>query len=109
MKPKIKFESFVELKIHFNRIGVFTADSSIKKRNSAIIKNCDVLCTFAKLFVTTGWFRLFSAQSIYEIAESSCTTLYAILYFMWMTILIWKREKYAAIFDELDDIIEKSE
>lgn len=109
MVPKIKMEIFKELRVNLKSIGVFEVNSSAKERNLAILRKCVVITSHVTYFVTTGWFRLFSAKSIREITESSYFTLGALLVFVWYLILIWQRHKYAALLDELETMIDQSE
>lgn len=105
---KIKMESFKELKLHLNEIGVLRVDSSAKERNSTIIKNCVVLGALVSCLVSVVWFRLSSAQTIREITESSCCSLSVLLFIVWYLALICQRENYAAFFDELDMKMQRS-
>lgn len=108
-KSTISMESFKELKFRLHRFGIVHADSSAKEWRLSIIKNCVVLCSFVSFFVSTGWFRLFAAQSIDEITMSSFLALVALLHTVWYSALIWQRHQYTAIFNEIDVKIQQSE
>lgn len=108
MENKTKLDFLKELKVHLNWIGVWRIDSSVRERNVSVLKNCVMLSAFVSYFMSTGWFRLFFAQTIREITESSFFTLAALLFIVWYSILILKRNEYAAIFDELNEKIGQS-
>lgn len=105
----MQMESFKELKRHLNWLGVWRVDTGVKENKLCVIKNCVVLSVLLIYFLPTTWFRLFSAQSIRDCAESSHFALASLLCIVWYSTLLWQREKYAAIFNELDAKIEQSE
>lgn len=105
---KIQVEIFKELKKHLKLIGILFTNANPKEKQSAITKNCVVVTFLVTLFISSGWFRLFFAQSTREISESSFMALIALLYIAWYSTFIWQRQKYAAILGELLDKIEKS-
>lgn len=109
MAPNTRMESFKELKVHLKTIGLRRANSSLKERNSCIIKNCVVFFALASFFASAGWFRIFSAQSVLESTESSFFALIAMLCIAWHSTLFWLWEKYAALSYALDAEIEQSE
>lgn len=101
-------ESFKELTRRLILIGVWRADSSAKARNLCIIKNFILPITLMTFYVTAEWYAMFSARNTREITESSYFALFSLLCFSWYLILIWKRDKYAAIIKEVDTINERS-
>lgn len=107
-RKAIKFESFKELKRFLILFGVWRADSCVKESVLCIIKNCVSLSFLFSLFVTSAWFVIFSAQSAREITESSYFALFSLQCTAWYLTLIWHRNSYAAIFNELDIKIEQS-
>lgn len=100
-------EIFKELNRLLISLGVWRANSSARGRNVCIIKNCLVLSTLLTYFVTSAWFRIFSAQTIHETTVSSNVALNALLCIVWYSALTLQRENYAAIFNELNTIIEQ--
>lgn len=108
IQNKIENKSFKELTRRLILIGVWRGDSSARERILCLIKNCVILITFMSFFVTAEWFVIFSAKSTREITESSYFALTSLLCFIWYSILMWKRDKYANIIKDVDIINEQS-
>lgn len=106
--PKIRMEPLKELKLHLKLIGISFADSNPKENQLALIKNCVVISYFVAAIMSAGWFRLFYARSNREITESSFPVLITFLYLAWYSALVWQRQNYADILDELAQKIEQS-
>lgn len=63
-------ETIKELRVHLERIGIVFANCNSKEKQLAIIKNCILVTSLVSAFISTGWFRLFSAQSTRGKTES---------------------------------------
>lgn len=95
-------ELFKELKVHLNWIGVWRSDCSARAKELSVLKKCVVYITLISSFLSTGWFRLFSAQTVRETTESSFFALSALGLVAWYSVLLWQHQQYATILDELD-------
>lgn len=96
------------LKYFFRWFGVLQFESQPNRRLIATILNW-ICSVFLFLYVlTTFWFFAFDAETFEDYSRSFFFFVTATLSVIWYAIYLMGKDKYADIFDDLDDIIEKS-
>lgn len=101
-------EYFVKIKSHFGQLKIFLQESTPKAKYIALATRCGFLATFAALFLASGWYFVFEAQTPAEHSESLAFACAGLLLIAWYSALIFQSKKYAIILEELNSIVGKS-
>lgn len=99
---------FEKLKIRLCQLGIFYWDYDPKSKKIAIATRCGFFVIFISFILTTAYYLLFEAQTPGEYSKSLLFLIGSVAIVLWYFGLIFQNERYTAIFDEVETIIEKS-
>lgn len=100
---------FHELTVQLRHLGIFYWDSSAKAKKIAIISRCGFLVTYVSYSLTQTYYVVFEAQTPREHSESSFCVLCVLVALSWYLVLLFQSDKYLALLDEVESVIQKSE
>lgn len=96
------------LKNLFRWLGILQFESQPNRMLFAKILSCICCVLFALYVLTTFWFFTFDAVTFQDYSRSFFFFLTASLSTVWYVIYLMGKDEYVNLFDDLDDIIEKS-
>lgn len=97
------------LKRNFRWLGILQFDSQPNRMIIAAILNCICGGLFGFYVLSNLWFFIFDAVTYEDYSRSFFFCLSSSLGALWYATYLMGKNKYADIFDDLDDIVEKSE
>lgn len=105
---QIEMEFFATLKGRLSQLGIFNWDSDIKAKRIALAKRCGITIICISFPLSSAWYVLFEAEEPRQHSEGVVAFLGSSMTLWWNCALILQRDKYVAILDELNTIINKS-
>lgn len=99
---------FNELRVQLRALGVFNRGSGLKARIITIATRCSMLTMYVSCFISSTCYLLFEAQTLRQHSEIAFDALAVLFSLTWYLAVCCQSEKYMAIFDQLDSIIQKS-
>lgn len=94
--------------MHFRRIGIFIWAPNVSERDNTIFLNCALLFAYTVYMLTILFELIFYAETFGERSEGFLFSVGSILVFSWYIICVRKRQSYQTIFNQLNEIVEKS-
>lgn len=98
-----------KLNVRLCRLGISYWDSSTKSKLIAFATRCGLIVVYLSYFLAPAWYFLFEAGTPIEHSKCVPFSLAALLILSWNLTLIFNNEKYTALINEYNSIIEKSE
>lgn len=95
------------LKYYFGWLGILSFDSQAKHKLLATILQWIYCGMFAIYVLTTSWFFAFEAVTFQDYSRSFFFVSIATLSTVWYATHVAYQDKYAQIFDDFDNIIER--
>lgn len=99
---------FEELSIKLNQLGIFPQVHGPKTKLIVIAKRCGLFAIYTTYFLAPTCYFIFEAQTPRQRSKSLILVLFSMLELSWYSVHLLQREKYVALFNELNSIIEKS-
>lgn len=99
---------FEKLKVRLCQLGIFYWNYDSKSKKIVIATRCGFFIIFISFVLTTAYYLLFETQTHGEYSKTLLFLIGSVLIVLWYFGLIFQNERYTAIFDEVETIIETS-
>lgn len=107
-ESQIEMNYFEEVSAKLHRLGIFHCDPDSKSKRIVIATRCGLFTIYIAYFLASAWYFVFEAETPRKRSESLIYVLGSLLMLSWYSAFLFQSKTYAALTDELNEIVGES-